>query len=194
MAFVLTLRDTDDLYKKSQIENIKKTDLRECLNVLGHNLAQQTKQVFEISKLKYDNVLCVVILRGGAFLFSGFLTHFPSSDFCMAGISRDSETGTPQCDYITAIESHRYDCVVYLDCVVASGSTILKAHEKLSSLCQFGDKVAAVICSSTDGTRKLTEAGFSVLGYSLSEHNENGVVAPDFGRMDAGEVFHKSRD
>lgn len=194
MAFVLTLRDTDDLYKKSANQNIKKTDLRDCLNALGYNLAQQTKQVFEISKLKYDNVLCVVILRGGAFLYPGFLTHFTGSNFCMVGISRDPEAGTPQCDYMTSIDADQYDCVVYLDCVVASGSTILKAHEKLSSICKFGDKVAAVICSSTDGTQKLTEAGFSMLGYSLSEHNENGVVAPDFGRMDAGEVFYKSSE
>lgn len=136
-----------------------------------------------------SRVLAVVILRGGALLYPGFIAMFEDADFCFVGMSRDDQMRSVRADYMTPIPQDDYDVVIYLDAVCATGGTLLETRRLVRKECDGGYEVAAVISSSASATRLLRAAGVAVIGVSLHESLEGDLVLPDLGKLDAGDLL-----
>jgi uracil phosphoribosyltransferase len=136
-----------------------------------------------------ERILAVVILRGGILLYPGFAVEFAGADFCLAGMRRADSRASVRCDYLTVIPRGDYDAVLYLDCVCATGATLLETRRVVSKECVGRHEIAAVISGSEQATRTLCEADITVLGLSLYESLQDGLVLPDLGELDAGDLF-----
>lgn len=182
MTSLVEVDDKYGLYATISSASLSRSGMRRQVHRLGQQLAEA------VYGLCLDRtVLCVVILRGGALLYPSFADRFLEADYCMIGLRR-SEQGI-EFEYCTQIPRNSYDRVVYLDCVAGTGNTLLAAHEAIGRRSRASGHLAAVICSATPATRSLAARGVSLVGFSLAEEETGGIVAPDLGRMDAGDLF-----
>lgn len=185
----MTLRrevaDTDGLYATISAASQPTALMRDNIDRLGRTLARATRDAPGVVDLR--DVLCVFILRGGALLYPSFAAEFGSADFCMLGLRRDG--GEVSCDYRTSVPRASYDLVLYVDCIAGTGGTILAAHRAIAEVTDAAQEIAAVICSATTATRVLDGAGIGMIGFSLDEAEDNGLVLPDLGKLDAGDLF-----
>ncbi|MEV0740524.1 phosphoribosyltransferase [Streptomyces sp. NPDC050549] len=164
----------------------------------GSEPEQVRQGIFELSRVLADatraavpddaTVLCVIVLRGGQLLYPGFAPPFAHTHFCLLGMERD-EQGRARCRYMTPPSRQLYDVAVLIDCVAATGGTLLAARQVLADSCKISRHVAAVLCSSDRATRTLTGEGIDVLGFRLHEALDGDVVTPDLGELDAGDLF-----
>ncbi|HET6711253.1 uracil phosphoribosyltransferase [Amycolatopsis sp.] len=187
-AGVVELPDSEGLYAAITVADVPKALLRKRIGRLGRGLARAVRDAGRPG----ERVLCVVVLRGGALLYPAFADEFGDAAFCMLGLRRVG--GDVVTEYRTEIPGGAYDRVVYLDCVAATGRTIFAARRAIAPICHAAEEVVAVVCAATTATRALRAAELGVIGFSLHEAETSGVVAPDFGRLDAGEVFADGGD
>lgn len=185
------LDDRQGLYRAVTSGPLSRAGMREKLSALGTVLGRRTRALVDRELPSADRILCVVILRGGALLYPGFLASFPEADFCMLGLRR-TEEGQARCTYCSDVEDGSYDLVLYLDCIAATGGTIVEAHRLLGSRCGMGRSLAALVCSSGPAVHALRKEGIGVLGFSLDENLKGNVVSPDFGELDAGDLFSRA--
>lgn len=164
-------------------------EIRRRTAEVGTLLARHTRDSVRDRFGPDGRVLAVVILRGGALLYPGFIAMFEDADFCFVGMSRDDRMGSVRADYMTTIPQDDYDVVVYLDAVCATGGTLLETRRLVRKECDAGYEVAAVISSSASATGLLREAGVAVIGLSLYESLDGDLVLPDLGELDAGDLL-----
>ena len=183
MTVILEVPDGEGLYASINAAPQPRAAIRGRIDALGRSLARAVRDRLAGT----DRVLCVVILRGGALLYPSFAAELDEADFCMVGLRRVD--GGVVSEYRTTIPRDSYDRVIYLDCVAATGGTILEARQAVAGACDAGEETAAVICSATTATRALHAAGVNIIGFSLDEAETSGIVAPDLGELDAGDLF-----
>lgn len=185
MTIIRQIADTDDLYAAVSTASRPTALVRHDIDRLGRSLARAVPGTPGVPAA--GEVLCVILLRGGALLYPAFAAEFGDADFCMMGLRR---TGAGVvCDYRTDIPRAAYDLVVYVDCVAGTGGTILAAHRAITAVTEAAHEIAAVICSATPATRALHDANIGMIGFSLDEAETGGLVLPDLGRLDAGDLF-----
>ncbi len=187
MAARIEVADPDRLYERFRVAPEPRWSARSTVAALGDRLAAATASTLAGA----DRVLCVVILRGGALLYPGFAQRLPAADFLMLGLQRGENQ--VRCTYRSEIPQSHYDHVVYLDCVAATGDTVLTARAVITECCLVEQEAAAVICSSEPATARLDRAGIGLLGFSLYEKVDAGIVGPDLGELDAGDLFSSAR-
>ena len=165
-------------------------ELRRRIGALSPWLAKETDSyLLDVGDSNAeDSQLVVVVLRGGALLYRGFAERFNDADVCMVAVRR-AETGGPVCQYMTDVPRAEYATTIYVDCVAATGATVLAVRSQVTAHCEMEHEVASVLCSSTVATDKLTRAGLDVVGFSLNDGLQDGVVLPDLGAADAGDLF-----
>jgi uracil phosphoribosyltransferase len=183
MATQIEVADPDRLYERFGTAASARWSARTTVTALGDRLAAAAADVLAGA----DRVLCVVILRGGALLYPSFAQRLPAADFLMLGLQRGPDR--VRCTYRSAVPRSQYDQVVYLDCVAATGDTVLTARTAIADCCLAERELAAVICSSRPATARLELAGIDLLGFSLDEAVDAGIVSPDLGELDAGDLF-----
>lgn len=181
--------DTDGLY--AQISGLPRSRAftRTTIEELGKPLALAVDDLI-VGADEHEQppaILCVVILRGGALLYPSFAAQFADADFLMLGLQRVQDAVI--CDYRTTIAQGHYRHILFIDCVAATGNTILAARAALTASCVADGETAAVICSSTVASDRLSAEGIGLVGYSLRENVSLGVVSPDLGELDAGDLF-----
>ncbi|MFI9202542.1 uracil phosphoribosyltransferase [Streptomyces sp. NPDC053048] len=168
-------------------------EVRRGIIELGDVLGPRTADIVRNELVSLQDVLCVVVLRGGALLYPGFARAFPWADFCMLGMRRRPEPGgnrlSPANEYMTTVPREEYRATVYIDCVSATGDTLLAARNSVARMCDGGREVAAVVCSAGVATARLRGAGIGLVGFSLHEDLDGQVVVPDMGELDAGDLF-----
>lgn len=189
MMPAVEIADPDRLYETIVRATNPSGEIRRRATELGALLARQLRNFIREQLDHRNRVLGVVVLRGGALLYPGFVSAFDDADFCLIGMSRDTGPGSVRADYLTPIPQPEYDVVVYIDSVCATGNTLLETRRLVRKECTTRYEVAGVISSSARATRLLCEAGVAVVGLSLQESLEGNVVLPDLGRMDAGDLF-----
>lgn len=177
--------DTDDLYATISTASRPTALMRHHIDRLGRSLAHAVHSTPGVAGL--SDVLCVIILRGGALLYPSFAAEFSSADFCMLGLRRDG--AEVSCDYRTTIPRAAYDLVLYVDCIAGTGGTVLAAHRAISAVTDTAQEIATVICSATPATRALRDANIGLIGFALDESEKDGLVKPDLGKLDAGDLF-----
>ncbi len=182
MTALWEVGDEDGRYAALGTANLPKAQMRRHVHDLGQRLAEAVAMHHADRDL-----LFVVVLRGGALLYPSFALRFPEADFCMVGLRR-AASGV-EFEYCTQLPDRTYEQIVYLDCIAGTGTTLLAAHRALSRRSPAQSHLAAVICSATPATRALQAAGIDLVGFSLHEAETGGIVAPDLGRMDAGDLF-----
>lgn len=156
---------------------------------LSHELGRATRDIIrEQTRGRQAAVLCAIILRGGLLLYPGFAAEFGDSDFCLLGMRR-AHAGRVICEYMTSPSRPAYDVAVLVDCVAATGGTLLTARKALGEAHHVTAHVASVVCSSKLATATLLDAGFEVAGFSLNDGLAGDVVTPDLGELDAGDLF-----
>lgn len=189
MTTIIEIHDPDNSQEVVLSKSASAPEIRAAIRQLGKRLAQSTRGLLAEWAASIDTVLCVVILRGGMMLFPGFSAIFDDADYCIVGISRDSETSLPRCQYVTQIPRSSYDWIIYLDCIAATGNTILETRRIVQKHCRPGYEIVGVISSAKVATAALQTAGLAVVGFSLYESLEGALVMPDLGERDAGDLF-----
>jgi hypothetical protein len=164
-------------------------EVRHGLIGLGTVLGPRTADLLERESGPLREVLCVVVLRGGALLYPGFAAAFPHADFLMLGMRRAADGRTVDADYITEVPRTAYRTTVYIDCVAATGGTLLAARRLVAARCDPGREYAAVVSGAAVATGRLEAAGVRPIGFSLYEELDGRVVTPDMGEFDAGDLF-----
>ena len=192
MTFILELPDADGRYAELATTDLPKALVRDYIGQLGIALARTVRDCRTDAGDRARRVLCVIILRGGALLYPAFAVEFDDADFCMLGLRRGRRGVVA--DYRTAIPRRSYERIVYIDCVAATGGTIFAARRAVAQQCTTDEEISAVICGARTATRALYGAGVSVVGFSLDEAEANGIVGPDLGRLDAGDLFTTTGD
>ncbi len=188
------LEDRRGLYRLFRSSDIRRIGMRENISDLGASLARHTRQLIEREFPEANRILCAVILRGGAILYPGFLAEFSEADFCFMGLQRaGGGAGEADCAYCSAVANVTYDLGIYIDCIAATGGTLIAAKRFLQDRCRFSHNVAALVCSTDVATRVLEEERIGVVAFSLAESLKGNVVAPDFGELDAGDLFSSAR-
>ena len=188
MTFPVEITDDEKQYARLR-HRTEPGEVRQGLIQLGRVLGLRTADVMDERFGSLQNVLCVVILRGGALLYPGFTTTFPQADFCVLGMRRTPGEGSVKSEYMTAVPRDSYQATVYIDCVSATGGTLLAARELIAGTCHTGHEVAAVVSGAAAGTEVLQAAGVNVVGFSIYEELNGQVVMPDMGALDAGDLF-----
>lgn len=158
---------------------------------LSHDLGRATLNIIsEMKSGRQATMLCAIILRGGLLLYPGFAAEFSDSDFCLLGMRREHPNKVI-CEYMTNPGRPAYDVAVLVDCVAATGNTLLTARKVLREAHHITAHVASVISSSKLATTTLVDEGFEVVGFSLNDDLIGNVVTPDLGEMDAGDLFSR---
>lgn len=187
---VRELPDTNGLFAGIRGNTLSKLSARKKLLALGVDLAARSKDILSDLHIQPNQVLFSVLLRGGAMMYPGFLAAFPEADFCMVALRRTAGGfGAPKAIYCSGSHHSRYKCTVFLDCISGTGRTILQAQTALKATTQSDLHLAAVICSTRTAQKALSQAGIGIFGYSLNETLDGPLVLPDFGSLDAGDIF-----
>lgn len=185
MTISRVVADTDGLYATISTASQPTALMRHNIDRLGRSLARAVHSTPDVADA--GDVLCVIILRGGALLYPSFAAEFGSADFCMLGLRRDG--AEISCHYRTTVPRPAYDLVLYVDCIAGTGGTVLAAHDAITAVTDTTQAIAAVICSATPATRVLKDANIGLIGFSLDEIESDGLVKPDLGKLDAGDLF-----
>lgn len=188
MTFAAEIPDDEKRYaglRHADDRGAARSGIIELGGVLGSRAAGILRA--ELGDLRH--VLCVVVLRGGALMYPGFAAAFPRADFCVLAMRRTPDLRSVAHQYMTDVQRDRYDATVYVDCIAASGGTLLAAREAVGARCATGHEVAAVISSAAAATDRLRAEGISSVGFSLYENLDGQVVTPDMGELDAGDLF-----
>jgi len=188
MSELVEISDSDGWYARFRAAQPPRWQARQAVDRLGERLAGATAERLARCGVAEDRVLCAVLLRGGALLYPAFASRLPGADFTLLGLQRQP-SGTVACSYLSNVPQSRYDRIVYVDCVAATGRTLLAARMALAQHCLSGGDLAALICSSTPATELVAAAGYDVVGFSLWEAVDGGIVSPDLGELDAGDLF-----
>ncbi|MFI6285012.1 uracil phosphoribosyltransferase [Streptomyces sp. NPDC051018] len=188
MTFAAETPDDEKGYARLR-HNRDPGGVRRGLIRLGGVLGLRTAEITRGELGAPRDVLCVVVLRGGALLYPGFVTAFPQADFCVLGMRRTPGRLSVDHQYMSDVPRDGYQATVYIDCVAATGGTLLAAREAIAARCATGHEVAAVISGAAAATARLREAGVNMVGFSLYEGLDGQVVYPDMGELDAGDLF-----
>lgn len=164
-------------------------EARRDLIELGRVLGLRTAEIMRDELGALQDVLCVIVLRGGALMYPGFATAFPQADFCLLGMRRTADQLCVDHQYMSDVPRDGYQATVYVDCIAATGGTLLAAGEAIAARCATGHQVGAVVSSAAKATDRLRAAGVSLVGFSLYEELHGRVVTPDAGEFDAGDLF-----
>jgi uracil phosphoribosyltransferase len=186
MARAHTIPDSLGLYEKLTRSDGPPDQLRLDIFTLSTQLAAAARAA--VASDPDMRVLCTVILRGGMLLYPGFSEQFAAADFCLLGMRR-APSGSVDCSYMTSPDRADYDMAVLVDCVAATGGTLLTARRVLAESCRVSSYVAALLCSSHRATEVLVANGVDVLGFGLAEQLDGNVVTPDLGEADCGDLF-----
>jgi len=164
-------------------------EVRHGLIGLGGVLGLRTAEIMRAELGALRDVLCVLVLRGGALMYPGFAAAFPHADFCVLGMRRTPDQLRVDHQYMTDVPRSSYQATVYIDCIAATGGTLLAAREAIAARCATGHEVAAVVSSAAAATDRVRAMGVSFVGFSLYEGLNGRVVTPDMGELDAGDLF-----
>ncbi len=191
--FAVEIKEGHELYNCIGRGELAKKHMRDRISQLGIVLAKHTRTEIAQRIVPSNEILCVVILRGGMMLYPGFLSEFPDADFCMIGMQRQDNGEGVLCNYATTVRRKRYDVALYIDCIAASGRTILTTRALLKDRCIITRDAAALLSCSATGAQVLQQEGVGLVGISLNESLKGDVVSPDFGELDAGDLFTSAR-
>jgi uracil phosphoribosyltransferase len=184
------LEDRRGLYRLVRSKGLHRAGMRQNITDLGAVLARHTRKLTDREFPSANRILCAVILRGGAILYPGFLAEFQEADFCLMGLRRAEDgSGRVHCTYCSTIDNASYDLAIYIDCIAGTGGTLCAAKQFLQGRCRIAADLASVICSTSVATRILRGLGTGIVAFSLSERLNGNIVAPDFGELDAGDLF-----
>lgn len=173
------------LYRQLQKPTLGLDEARSLVGALGLHVARDVKQA-GLSDGRDDRVLLVTILRGGLLLYPSFVEAFPSAAIGLVQVRRvgDDERAI----VYEMFPSLRCAVVLYLDTVVGSGKTIEKVVGRVRQIQPNATHCVCVISSASVGTAKLASLGLRVFGISTDEHLRDGLVLPDLGERDAGDL------
>lgn len=188
MTFAAETPDEEKRYARLQ-HATDPAEVRRGLIELGGILGLRTAEIMRGELGALRDVLCVLVLRGGALMYPGFATAFPQADFCMLGMRRMPDQLRMDHQYMTDLPRDDYQGTVYIDCIAATGGTLLAAREAVAARCDTGHEVAAVVSSAAAATDRIRTTGISLVGFSLYEGINGRVVTPDMGELDAGDLF-----
>jgi uracil phosphoribosyltransferase/SAM-dependent methyltransferase len=181
---VASTTETRALYDLLQVPELCDVDAKAIIAELAWHLAEQVR--IELSSASHNNILLVPILRGGLLLYPAFAGTFGASAVGLLQISRNGHER--RVTYECLPPRARADFVLYLDAVAGTGRTIKCASQLLRERYETQHHYACVLASAGDATKYIHESNVSVIGVSTDERNLDGLVVPDLGTRDAGDL------
>jgi SAM-dependent methyltransferase/uracil phosphoribosyltransferase len=173
------------LYDLLQNPSLSDVDAKAIIAILACHLAEETR--LKLNKLVQAKMLLIPILRGGLLLYPAFAEAFPRSAVGLLHIVRAGNGRTTTHECLPNVGD--VDVVLYLDAVAGTGATIDHASKRIRQRYQDAQQYACVVSSSSEATANLTARGLTVLGISIDEDHVDGLVAPDLGVRDAGDLL-----
>ena len=180
------LLDQDRLLSRVRHPGADRGAVRADIDRLAVALAAGTTTHLTQAGYRLDDVLCVVILRGGALLYPAFQSTMRLAAFQFVAAQRQPD-GTVRMCYQSELPRQDYAAVIYLDAIAATGRTITAA----ANPDRYGNAATycALLCASQQATRYLSGRGCQVIGFALHEELHGDLVSPDLGDLDAGDLM-----
>ncbi|MFZ5869738.1 MAG: uracil phosphoribosyltransferase [Actinomycetota bacterium] len=185
----IEIHDGSDTLRMVRKVGIARPRVRQYVDELAEVLAEHTHRVVRKHAPYGAPVLCVFLLRGGALLYPAFAARFRDADVCFLGLRRIPDGVV--CDYATPVPRESYEAVLLVDCIVGTGATVRAARAHLGPMRQAREYVAT-LCSARQTTASLVADGLTFIGLALDEDLDDGLVLPDLGHLDAGDVFSQA--
>jgi len=180
------LVDSEGLLPRVRQPGADLGQVRADVDRLAGMLAAGTAAHLSRAGHRLDDVLCVVILRGGALLYPAFQSAMRLAAFQFVAAQRQP-AGDVEISYRSEVPHRDYAAVIYLDAIAATGRTITAA----ANADRYGNASAycALLCASQQATRYLNGRGCQVVGFALGERLDGDLVSPDLGDLDAGDLM-----
>ncbi len=135
---------------------------------------------------KQSRTVVCFILRGALLLMPAFMRSFSDAHFSLVQLHRDPD-GRRTGHVICAPKISTPEAVVIADCVAATGATISAAIALLNYDTAVL-KIAGVVTATAVAANHLRLGGFALAAISSNEAEINGLVFPDLGSQDAGDL------
>jgi uracil phosphoribosyltransferase len=165
----------------------------ECYKLLPTNEIQ-VQTPLELTKgcKPIGRVHLLPILRAGISLVHSFLSLYPTATIGYLGLKRNEDSLQPSEYYANLPTISPDDIVIILDPMIATGGSICKALEHLSTITHHRTIIASVI-SAPEGIdaihRRFGENEITIVTSALDrELNDHGYIMPGLG--DAGDRIH----
>jgi uracil phosphoribosyltransferase len=159
-------------------------DAKAIVSAVAWYLADQAR--LELRTLVQPNMLLVPILRGGLLLYPAFSVTFAAAAVGLVQVARDRNGRVMTYECLPPVAT--VDVVLYLDAVAGTGRTIEHASQVVRERYGAQHHYACVLSASAEATAYMCERNVNVIGVSTDETNIGGIVAPDLGLRDAGDL------
>ena len=182
----LELSTCQDVYARLSESGTNNAAAKLLIRELAQQLAGRVRQVVQES-IGARTVECVVVLRGGLLLYPAFSECFLDARVTVVAARRSSNGRV--IEYDSGIPNTPVDLCLYLDSVVGTGLTLGRVHSHLGARRSARRSLACVLSSSSLGAERLAQMHIDMVGFSLNESvDSNGLVRPDLGTRDAGDL------
>ncbi len=187
---ILTLNfaQANEKYNRLLDPTLPLSEARHIIDELSQGIAVRTRTWAAEAARPDDATLVVFVLRGGALMLPAFLRVFSEADCALLALRRQPD-GSVLPEYLSVMARSRYRSVILVDCIASTGRTVSTAFAMIQQYCTFDRAVLAVISASDVAREAVTDLGLSVIGHSVNESNIDGLLMPDFGARDAGDMF-----
>jgi 2-polyprenyl-3-methyl-5-hydroxy-6-metoxy-1,4-benzoquinol methylase/uracil phosphoribosyltransferase len=175
------------LYKLLHHAELDDAAAREIVSLLASNLAHCVKS--ELGAYRDQQILLVPILRGGLLVYPAFINTFRYAAVGLFQISRHNGHRTVL--YESLPEGISPNVILYLDAVAATGNTIICASQLIKRHYGEVDQRACLITATRSASTCIRDAGITVDGISTDELDIGGLVVPDLGCRDAGDLAYQ---
>lgn len=178
----IKLNDALEAYRLLSRGHVDIARARRAALVVSAYVCSQVTAVLEEA-----DTLVVFILRGALLMLPSAYECFVNSTFGLLGMKREGDTS--KCNYRALPNARKFTNLVIVDSVIGSGETILSSRNVLEREgFSFEEVFACFIVSSKKANERLRKDGWHTYGFSDNEHVINGMVIPDFGSRDAGDM------
>ncbi len=172
------------MYQLLREPNLGDAAVRDVVIALSTNLALRLHEQLRV--FPENKVLLIPILRGGLLMYPAFAKVFRSAAVGLVQIAREGEGR--KVIYESLPQGIQPEVILFLDPVAGTGGTIERAARLARDRYGARKHVACVITAARDVRGSLRTEEVSLEGVSTEEENLDGLVIPDLGERDAGDL------
>ncbi len=172
------------MYQLFREPGLGETAAREVVSALSERLAERIRE--QLGSFSAQRVLLLPILRGGLLMYPAFSKLFRSAAVGLVQIVRNGDDR--EVVYENLPPGIQPEVVLYLDPVASTGRTIQRAARLLFERYRASKHIACVIAAAREVKGCLRAANVDLEGISTDEESLDGLVVPDLGARDAGDL------
>ena len=179
-----TLNTPDALYGLLNRPELDDAAAREVMSILASYLAVRIRAKLE--QLPDQQILLLPILRGGLLMYPAFINIFRNAAVGLIQVVRQGAHRSVIFESLPCNISP--DVILLLDPVASTGRTLACVSQLVRSRYGKARHNACLVAAARGATAFLQESGIDLDGISTDEEDIKGLVVPDLGARDAGDL------